>query len=340
MSVASIYFSKTCQDFRDQAQIDAITHMEHLYHRLCKEHNFRRYSLQLRQKLVPGLYLWGDVGIGKTFLIDCLYDALPFKEKGRMHFFVFMQMIHEQLKLTPAQKNPLERIVKKLAKKYQVIFLDEFMVTDIVDAMLLKNLLTALFKEKICLVTTSNTPPDHLYEKGLQRALFLPAIDLLKTNLQVIHLASKQDYRTMHKGHDHEHSSDFFNTQAKGHISHEPISINGRLIKVRQRTEHMVWFDYAAICKTARSQYDYLVLAQKFNTIIIDHIPAIEAHEKDTIKRFIRMIDVFYDAKINFYFTTLVPIEKIYTANEFYKEFKRCKSRLIEMQRNIQQMSA
>jgi len=294
--------------------------------------------------LVQGLYIWGGVGIGKTFLLDCFYHCLPFKEKMRMHFHPFMQMIHQELKAHQGEKNPLQIIANKLAKKTSVLCFDEFFVTDITDAMILARLFDALFAQGVCLIATSNTKPDDLYKNGLQRPLFLPAIALLKQNTTVLHVPTSIDYRLRHLKKSgvfytpddamaEENMEKSFALLANGaEIDDEPIEILGRVIPIRKKTRDIIWFDFDVICRVPRSQQDYLAIAKKYNTVFITHIPVISPHAKDMISLFIRLIDVFYDARIRVVFSAAETIKKIYTQGYLLADYTRTQSRLLEMQ--------
>lgn len=343
------YYEKQRQEgiiIDDEQQRIALNELQLIYANLLKEHKARSHFLSAlrKPKLVPGLYLWGGVGIGKTFLMDCFFHSLPFKEKMRMHFHQFMQMIHQQLKIHQGKKNPLKLIANDFAKKTSVLCFDEFFVTDITDAMILARLLEALFAAGVCLVTTSNAKPDDLYKNGLQRKLFLPAIELLKTQTKVLHIPTTTDYRLRHLKHAgvFYHPNDYFAQEnmeksfallAAGQaVEMRPLEIHGRFIPIVKEAGHVVWFDFNVICAIPRSQQDYLSIAQKYRTILISNIPAIPAAARDKITLFIRLIDVLYDQRTRLVASADCSIEQIYVAGNLLTEFARTRSRLLEMQ--------
>lgn len=330
----------------DPEQLALLAQFQWVYENLLTEHRRRKgiKSLLRKPRLVTGLYVWGGVGIGKTFLLDCFYHCLPFPQKMRMHFHSFMQMIHQKLKAYQGQKDPLQIIAKEISQKAMVLCFDELHVSDITDAMLLARLFKALFANGVTLVLTSNSKPDDLYKNGLQRSQFLPAIALLKQHTKVVHVPTLIDYRklhlkqagifyTPHDQHAIEGMEKSFLLLANGHeISHEPIEIHGRKIEVKKRTDKIIWFDFNAICSVPRSQHDYLNLAKQFRTIFISDIPNIPPNAKNMILLFIRLIDVLYDARIRLIFSAASPVVDIYHSGSLLAEYGRTCSRLLEMQ--------
>lgn len=330
----------------DDGQMTALTHFQKVLDELISESHGRRSLLRRirKPKLVTGLYIYGGVGIGKTFLMDCFYHNINFKEKWRIHFHAFMQFIHHELKHAAGTKNPLQDIAKSIAKQYRVICLDEFIVTDIVDAMLLRNLLQALFDNSVSLVATSNTAPDHLYKNGLQRASFIPAIALLKAHTSVIHLEAKQDYRLLQlkqsgvyfspdNHHAHASMEKIFSLLVHDAIIDvDPIIILDRPIKIVKRSPDIVWFNFNDICHVPRSQQDYLEIVRNFKTVFISHVPEFQQHDKNTIALFIKMIDVFYDARIGVVFSAAVSADLLGTHLGHVADYARTQSRIIEMQ--------
>jgi cell division protein ZapE len=329
----------------DQAQLTVMRQLQALYEQLASEAG-RGITSWLRAPKTPqGLYVWGGVGAGKTFMMDCFYHALPFGRKMRMHFHPFMRHVHEQLKYYQGKKNPLELVARDIAKKARVLCFDEFVVSDIADAIILARLLDALFKQGVCLVATSNVKPDDLYKNGLQRHSFLPAIALLKKYTQEVHIQTAVDYRLRYlKDAGVFYCPDDENAKQRMEktfsvLSHEDNEINTnsitvceRAIRVVKEVENVVWFDFDVICKPPRSQHDYLELVTRYHTIFISHIPQIKAEQHDRITLFIRLIDVLYDAKIKLVFSAAVPIAQIYPEGRFEFEFGRTQSRLLEMQ--------
>ena len=343
------YYYEQCRDHQmvsDDNQLQIMRSLQMVYENLLTEKK-RRTSLLgkiTKAKLVTGLYLWGGVGVGKTFMMDCFYHSLPFNEKMRMHFHAFMRMIHLELKKYQGGKNPLTIVAKEIAKKKLVLCLDEFVVNDIADAMLLGRLLIALFNEGVCLIATSNITPDDLYRKGLQRALFLPTIALIKEKTQVMHIESIVDYRLRHlrsagvfhvpNNHiAHEKMEKAFSILS-GHaaISHEPVFICDRVIPVIKKTNEAIWFDFNVICNIPRSQHDYLELVNDYNAIFVSNIPVIPSHAKDRISLFIRFVDVIYDARKRLILSAEQTVDFLYTEGQMLFEYGRTKSRLLEMQ--------
>lgn len=330
----------------DEHQTKALAILNEVHLNLVKEsHRRRGFLAKFRApKLVSGAYLWGGVGIGKTFLMDCFYTTIPFKEKMRMHFYQFMQFVHQQLKVHQGESDPLQVIARELSQKTMLLCFDELFVSDITDAMLLGRLFKALFMQGVCLVATSNTKPDDLYKNGLQRKQFLPAIALIKRHTTVLHMPTTIDYRLRHLKDagvfytpDDEVSlgkmEKTFTLLANGDaITHEPLEIAGREITVCKRTDKIVWFDFNVICAVPRSQQDYLAIAKQFNTVFISHIPVIPADAKDRICLFISLIDVLYDAKVRLVFSAAEPVEQIYSRGYMISEYTRTHSRLLEMQ--------
>lgn len=323
----------------DAQQLAVMTQFDAIYHSLLG-----KKSKFWRKPKVRGLYLWGNVGIGKTFLVDTFYYSLPFDDKLRLHFYAFMQQVHARLKTLQGQKNPLKHIAKNLAAGARVICLDELLVTDIGDAMVLSGLIQALLAAGICLVFTANVPPDELYKNGLQRERFLPAITCIKQHLDVVHLQIMDDYRQRQQAHRafyfypctaeaHKNMEDCFNHFAQGaQTSFVSLQILGREIKILKQADGVVWFDFSVICGKPRSQEDYLVLAQQFHTILVSNLTAIAAEDSDLARTFIKFVDVLYDAKIRLIIAAAQPIDNIYPdTGRLSFEFARTRSRLLEM---------
>ena len=342
------YYQELCDAGRilaDNEQLRVLHELQPVYDQLVAADQKSRSLLSKlrRTKLIKGVYLFGGVGIGKTFLMDCFYECLPLKMKKRYHFHAFMSMIHSALTNHQHIKNPLTVIAKEMARHCRVLCLDEFIVTDIVDAMLLARLLQALFAEGVCLVATSNTAPDDLYKGGLQRVSFLPAIHLLKQHTNAVCVEIEQDYREQiaakknasHSVSDYAQQKkieQLFLQIAQNNIVHElPIRIHHRWIKIRKSTSHAVWFDFDVICNRPRSQHDYLEIVKLYQTIFVSDIPKISPHDKNTLALFIRFVDVIYDAKINFIFSSNVPLQQLFDCADYPAEYARTCSRLKEM---------
>jgi cell division protein ZapE len=343
------YYQAQCQNgfiTEDPAQLAALKHFERVFHQLVEENSKRDglFAFFRKPHLVEGLYLWGGVGIGKTFLMDCFFQALPFSNKMRMHFYQFMQLVHNELTRYQGEKDPLQLVADDIANQAIVLCFDELFVSDITDAMLLGRLFKALFARGVSLVTTSNVAPDDLYKYGLQRLQFLPAIAALKANMTVFHVPTKVDYRLRHlqeagvfytplddKARQNMEKS-FETLTQHTPVDSEPIEIFGRPIKVKKKSQRVIWFEFAEICKVPRSQKDYLASAEQYQTVFISDIPAIEASAKDTICLFISLVDVFYDARIRLVISAAEPVPQIYSRGYMILEYTRTHSRLLEMQ--------
>lgn len=296
-----------------------------------------------KSQLIKGVYLWGHVGVGKTWLMDIFYDALPEENKYRVHFHRFMQQVHQQLKQLQGEMSPLQKVAKQLANQTRVICLDEFLVTDIADAMILENLLHALFAEGIVLITTANTPPQDLYKEGLQQDRFAPARKLLQQHLTVVQVAG-QDFRLraqeaagtyfypLNAFADEWMQKKFIYYTKNTPVKAGQLQLLDRLISVNGYSDQVVWFDFEVICSPPRSQLDFLEIAKHFKTVLISNVPKINPEQHNKISYFIKLIDVFYDAGIKLILTAAVPVKEIYTKGRLLFEFQRTQSRLIEMQ--------
>jgi len=338
----------TRPDFHaDPAQARAVERLSDLYERLLAAGTARRSWFSRARKAPPsGLYMWGGVGRGKTYLMDVFFEALPFEQKQRMHFHRFMQYVHREMRARQGQKNPLLSIASDLAKKTRVLCFDEFFVTDITDAMILAGLLEALFEHGVALVATSNIAPDGLYRDGLQRARFLPAIELLKQHTQVLNVDGGTDYRLrlleqaelyhcpLGDGAER-FLTERFSTLETEHGDHREdvsIQIEGRAIAVRKASDDVAWFEFRALCDGPRSQNDYIELAREFHTVLLANVERMGAANDDLARRFINLIDEFYDRGVKLIVTAETPIEDLYRGGRLEFEFQRTCSRLLEMQ--------
>ncbi len=333
----------------DAEQAMAVQELENLYTRLVTQFNneskllYKLKHLSGKRTAVTGLYLWGGVGRGKTWLMDLLYDNLPFNDKLRLHFHHFMQAVHDQLELIQGHKNPLKLVAKNFAKSYRLICLDEFHVSDITDAMLLYGLLDALFKEGICLVSTSNLKPDDLYKNGLQRSRFLPAIELIKNHCQVLQVDGGTDHRlrllekaqTWYSPIDENTQQQLqqrFTEISSSNIKFNSVlRINYREIPCLALSDGLVWFDFKSITSAPRGAADYVELSQQFHTIFISAIPQMGEQEDDMARRFVNMIDAFYDRSVKLLASSDVEPKHLYTGRQLAFEFQRTASRLSEM---------
>jgi cell division protein ZapE len=336
----------------DPVQRDVAGQLDQLYHQLLKQRSGssgwfgrlrRRFSIG-QPPSIRGLYLWGGVGIGKTYLMDSFFEALPGDRKARYHFHRFMRQLHDDLKRLPGHSDPLKIVAQQVAMQTDVLCFDEFVVHDITDAMLLANFFEALFECGVCLLATSNVPPDDLYQNGLQRMLFLPAIELIKQHTNVVHLPTETDYRERALSQqgvyfcpddanaDTQMQDLFQQLTIHAQAQTAPIIIEGRPINIIKATENMIWFDFKDICSIPRSQHDYLEIAKLYPTVFISHVPAIGAGEDDKVTYLIHLIDIFYDNRVKLVLSAEVPIEALYTKGKRLFEFDRTKSRLMEMQ--------
>ena len=316
--------------------------------RWCRKPSRLLSRLGLARRGAPpqGMYLWGGVGRGKTFLMDLFFDCLPGSHKTRVHFHAFMQRVHRRLAALQGVQDPLQEVAGEFAEEAGIICFDEFFVSDIGDAMLLGGLLDALFRRKVILVATSNIPPRKLYENGLQRDRFLPAIALLEENCAVIELDSPVDYRlrsleqaTLYHYPVAAGTGDLllrdFNELATGSAriaAGEAINIQDREIEVRYLTQDVVWFEFSAICEGPRSAADYVQIAKMFHAVIISDVPELNDERLDAARRFVNLIDAFYDCRVKLILSAEVAIPELYTGARLAAEFERTRSRLLEMQ--------
>jgi cell division protein ZapE len=293
-----------------------------------------------------GIYLWGGVGRGKTYLMDLFSDCIPARMKKRTHFHRFMQSVHADLKRLQGEKNPLENIAAEIADTTKVLCFDEFFVLDIGDAMILAGLLEALFDEGVILIATSNIHPDALYDNGLQRERFLPAIELIKTNTNIIELDGAVDYRLRSLSQAtlyHTPLNDSaeaallksFNELAPNRSEIESdgsISILDRDINTRYHAEDVVWFDFLSICDGPRSAFDYVEVAKMFHAVIISGVPRFDDSQNEKARRFVNLVDELYDRRVKLIVSADVGISDLYRAEGLALEFERTESRLLEMQ--------
>lgn len=295
---------------------------------------------------IPGLYLWGGVGRGKTHLFDHFFQALPFDHKKRYHYHHFMRMVHEEIKSLGKTTDPLTQVAKNLAASTRVLCLDEMHVNDIADAMLMGTLLDRLFRYGVTLVTTSNVHPDNLYKDGLQRELFLPSIELIKQHTQVLHLGGGEDYRMRALEHIEnyypcvgERGDECMDRHFNEHMGDSEdddsrLTVNFRDIAVVRKSDNIVWFDFDIICNSPRSTQDYIEIGQMFDIVLISDIPRMDDTSGDRVRRFINLVDEFYDRRINLVLSAEAEPEKLYAGKAMIFEFQRTVSRLVEMQSN------
>jgi cell division protein ZapE len=305
---------------------------------------WKRIQKQFAPRAVQGLYLWGAVGRGKTFLVDLFFQSLPFEQKLRLHFHRFMGRVHAELARLDGRSDPLREVAAHFAAQARVFCLDEFFVTDIGDAMILGVLLQHLFARGVTLVTTSNIEPDQLYRDGLQRAKFQPAIALIQQHCEVVELLSTQDYRlrtltgagvyfTPLSQAAERGMATCFARIAPGALRPEAdILINERKIAVKRRADGVIWFDFDALCEGPRAVADYIELARSFNTVLISGVPQFSPQMDDAARRFVELVDEFYDRGVNLVLSAATPATELYDGDRLRAQFARTTSRLIEMQ--------
>lgn len=349
---------------KDSLQAQAVARLDALYQRLLAPPP----PWYARRQPVMGIYMWGQVGIGKSFLTDLFFDCLPDIGKTRQHYQHFMARVHRELNAITGKANPLTHIGKKLAGEYKVICLDELYITDLGDAMIVYHLFNSLFMEGVALLITSNFPPSHLYKDDLQPKIFEPAIKLIRAHTEELHLASKQDYRRS-KGADHptwftgdvQQFAVLFDqlnqeTQQSTSFSTTPLDINHHVLHPLRWHEQLAWFSFNELCERPRSAKDYIALGKRFKQLMVsgvpqfggsDSAPAVAVGTEDAMlggqrrhysssenaqRRFISLIDECYDQGIKLYLLAEVPLTELYAGGRLAFEFQRTLSRLSEMQ--------
>jgi cell division protein ZapE len=338
----------------DPAQARAVEKFQALYENLLERIQpvrgkglLQRFGANRRKRPPPltGLYLWGGVGRGKTFLMDSFYESLPLERKMRVHFHRFMRRVHDDLKTLAGQKNPLEKVADRIARETRVLCFDEFFVSDIADAMILGTLLKHLFERGVTLVATSNIEPDGLYENGLQRARFLPAIALLKQFTEVINVDNGVDYRLRVLSHaelyhtplglraDQGLMRNFESLVQTAAIQRDcDLEIEGRPVHARFLADGVAWFDFRALCDGPRSQNDYIELARIFHTIVLSNVPCLHDDRDDQARRLINLVDEFYDRNVKLLVSAEAAPAQLYHGQGLSFPFQRTVSRLLEMQ--------
>ena len=339
---------------RDEAQYQAVVALDKLYHAIVEFQSAPVPQLSKWQKLMgkkidmpeppKGLYFWGGVGRGKTYLMDAFFDALPTQRKMRVHFHRFMYRVHDELKLLGDVENPLAKVADKFKEEADVVCFDEFFVSDITDAMILATLLQEMFKRQMILVATSNIEPQNLYRNGLQRARFLPAIDMILARCDVLNVDSGVDYRlrTLEQAEIYHYPLDEqaninlnkYYRQLTGErqiVAHQ-IEVNHRQLEVIEASDGVLHASFAQLCQTARSQNDYIELSRIYHTVLLADVQQMNRKIDDAARRFIALVDEFYERNVKLIISAEVPMEDLYTEGQLEFEFKRCLSRLTEMQ--------
>jgi cell division protein ZapE len=343
----------------DDVQKEAVTRLDTIYQQLIAEQEpvaqqsgglMAKFSKLLGKRdsasrePVRGLYMWGGVGRGKTWLMDLFYHSLPGERKQRLHFHRFMLRVHEELTSLQGQSDPLEIVADRFKAQTDVLCFDEFFVSDITDAMLLGGLMKALFARGITLVATSNIPPDELYRNGLQRARFLPAIEAIKQFCDVMNVDAGIDYRlrTLTQAHlwlsplgeeTAQQMDKLWLALAGAPRSHAPeLEINHRPLATLGAENQTLAVSFATLCVDARSQHDYIALSRLFHTVMLFEVPVMTRLMENEARRFIALVDEFYERHVKLVVSAAAPLHEIYQGERVKFEFQRCLSRLQEMQ--------
>ncbi len=330
----------------DAAQMTAAQALQDLYGSLLafkvdRGSKFKR--LLAPPKPPKGVYFWGGVGRGKSFLMDCFFDSVPYRRKRRIHFHAFMQQIHRDLDKYKGESDPMLKVAEQVAKDVRLLCFDEFHVSDIADAMILGRLMDGLLAQGVIVVMTSNYPPDKLYPNGLHRESFLPTIALIKKHLDVYEVDSGVDYRlrALEQVEIYHYPSDasaetkmldYFRMVAgeEGQKGGQ-IEVLGRNIDTVRRGHGVIWFDFRTLCGGPRSQNDYLEIARSYHTVLLSHIPKMTVHQASEARRMTWLVDVFYDHRVKLIATADCPADALYTEGTQASEFARTVSRLTEM---------
>jgi cell division protein ZapE len=324
----------------DPSQQQAITALNEIWNKIENKSNMFYFPH------IKGLYMWGSVGTGKTWIMDLFYNSLTYKKKMRVHFHHFLKDVHKQLIAYRGNKDPLKLIANDIADKYRLICFDEFFVSNVADAMILSNLFSLLFSKKIILVATSNIDPSDLYKNGLNRDRFLATIEHIEKNCNVLKIGNQIDYRvvkaieTLDKYYSFPLNDEseqwlesiYLQLTSNHHITNSQITINHRLINVKAIYKNVIWFEFDELCRAARSPADYIEIASQYDYVLISGISDLTDRIYDTVRRFIYLIDELYDQKIKLYFVASQSIDKLYKGEKLEFEFKRTYSRLQEMQ--------
>jgi cell division protein ZapE len=348
MSVTTQYHQELAQRgyTSDPAQLKAVEALERCATEWAdyKDQRSNVFKKIINRPDIPkGVYMYGGVGRGKSFLMDCFYNAVPIQRKTRLHFHEFMREVHRELADLQGTVNPLDELGKRMAKRYRLLCFDEFHVADITDAMILHRLLNALFDNGVGMVTTSNFHPDALYPDGLHRSRILPAIELLKAQMNVISVDNGTDYRrrTMEKvklyhtplGAEADAAMEkAFSELAESKDEDPVLHIEARNIEAKRKAGGIVWFDFKTLCGGPRSQNDYLELATQFHTVLLSNVPQMFVRHASEARRFTWLVDVLYDRRVKLIMSAAVPPEQLYTEGPLAHEFPRTASRLNEMQ--------
>ena len=326
---------------QDPLQWRAVERLQHLYEEWSAYKRRRSSALKrllVKPPLPKGVYLWGPVGRGKSFLMDAFFLCVPLVRKRRVHFHHFMREIHRELDELKGAEDPLTEVAARTARRHRLICFDEFHVSDIADAMILGRFLQQVMEQGVEFVMTSNYHPDQLYPGGLQRERFLPAIELIKSRLDVVAVDGGTDYRRLkmeqvrvyhlEEGPLAQIFEELKDVQEEWH----PLDVEGRTIPYRKRAGGVVWFDFHALCGGPRSYADYVDLAKRFHTLIVSGVPRMSARQSDAARRFTWLVDVLYDERVKLVLSAEAPPEELFTEGQNAADFQRTVSRLHEMQ--------
>jgi cell division protein ZapE len=348
MGVRSLYEATLAERgyHSDAAQLRAVASLER-----CEDewqaYKARRSNavtkLLVRPPIPRGVYMWGGVGRGKSFLMDCFFRSVPLTRKTRLHFHEFMREVHRELQELKGTINPLEELGKRIARRWRLICFDEFHVADVTDAMILHRLLEALYANRVSIVTTSNFHPEGLYPHGLHRDRILPAIELVKAKMEIVAVDAGTDYRQIALGHVRMYHTPLgaeadaafvraFDELAEARDEDPLLHIEHREIRSIRRAGGVVWFDFKTLCGGPRSQNDYLELAARFHTLMLSGVPQMSPRLASEARRFTWLVDVLYDRRVKLVVSAEVPAEQLYTEGPLAHEFPRTVSRLAEMQ--------
>lgn len=330
----------------DEAQAQAVQELERVWQELIQRFKASKKVFRRFQRQIPpnGVYMWGGVGRGKTWLMDQFFDSIPFRRKMRMHFHHFMQHVHRELNKLAGQRNPLDLVADQIYQQAVVICFDEFFVSNVTDAMILSELFQKLFNRGITLVATSNIAPDGLYKNGIHRDRFIPTIEMVKKNCVVLNVDAGVDYRLRvlkqaqlfkaplssdHKDWIAERFAALTKTQT---ISQEPIMINSRVVETIGHTEDVLWCEFSELCLKPRSPADFIEIANIYNTVLVSNVPHLTDYLSEGARRFIYLVDEFYDRGVKLLLTSEDSIIEIYQGEKLAFEIERTRSRLLEMQ--------
>lgn len=334
------------QFMADDAQAEAVHELNRVWEELISRYKaskkaFRRFR---RQTAPQGVYMWGGVGRGKTWLMDQFYESIPFRRKTRMHFHHFMQYVHKELNKNSGQQNPLDIVAEQIYKEAVVICFDEFFVSNVTDAMILSDLFQKLFTRGITLVATSNIAPDGLYKNGIHRDRFIPTIEMVKKHCRVLNVDAGVDYRLrvlkqaqlFKSPLTHEHklwmAQRFAALTQSQTISDEPIMINGRNVDTLGHTEDVLWCEFSELCMKPRSPADFIQISNIYNTVLVSNVPNLNDVLSEGTRRFIYLVDEFYDRGVKLLLTSEAGIIDLYSGEKLSFEIERTRSRLLEMQ--------